>query len=163
VHAAAIVDPELPRHHEARPSGQDILSDTELFASYCLGSINKGLELVRRIPVPPCVDGPGVVVTCRDFYASIREADEQVVAQQMRLKRYLLARGIPTVRSSLPVLAAYKMAVDQGAADTESCATRTQRECTPGAADFTKCADDARRWPACVQVNRCTDLSRIPF
>src|SRR5215470_98216 len=145
--------------------GQDVLSDTESFAAYCLGSYNRSLEVAQdgKRSLPPCVNAKETSPSCREVEDVWRKTIEEILAQQARLKRYLDVRGISTVRISLAVVAGYTAANQQGLADTDGCIRQGREECK-GVADFDACFRHVHEnWPQCVQMNRCSDLSRIPF
>jgi hypothetical protein len=142
--------------------GQDILSDTELFAAYCIGHFNRLLQEVQA--VDPCVMVPGSEVSCRKLNDLKRQGIEGVSADQSRLKRYLIARGVFTVRKAPLILAGVTAATRQGEADTEVCYKHLpELDCksTPDAQDCV--LRGSERWPECVQMKRCNDLSRVPF
>jgi hypothetical protein len=149
----------------ASAHGQDVLSDTELFASYCLGHFNRVMQETQDIQrsTGPCVEVKGAKVSCRELDDLWRQGFEEIRAKQLRLRRYLIARGIFTIRSDVPVLAGLAAATNQGVADTEGCFRHALEDCR-GAADPSGCIEQgSKQWPQCVQTNRCNDLSRLPF
>ena len=147
--------------------GQDILSDTELFAAYCIGHFNRLLQEAQDLQrsIGPCVEVPGAKVSCSELNETWRQGYEGVSADQSRLKRYLLARGIFSVRKAPLILAGVSAATRQGEADTEVCHKHLRRlDYCMRAPDTQDCVLRAsERWPECVQMKRCNDLSRIPF
>jgi hypothetical protein len=81
------------------------------------------------------------------------EADNSLQADIARLKRYLLARGVLTARSDVPVIAGFVAAHNQGRADWQSCKEQMPSSLNP----------DGTNLPGCAWRGRCFDLSRIPM
>src|SRR5262249_39313761 len=136
--------------------GQDALSDTELFAAYCLGSYNRSLEVAqdRKRSLQPCTNVKEIS-PCRAVEDAWRKTIEEMLAQQSQLKRYLDARGISTVRISLAVIAGYTAANQQGVADTDGCMRQGREECK-GVAGVAGCFRQVHEnSPQCVQMTRC--------
>jgi hypothetical protein len=134
---------------------QPVLSDNELFASYCLGYKKESLKLVMQLSPAndPCVDTPGMAPKCAEFNDLWRQAYNNVQTDIARLKRYLLVRGVLTLRDELPILVGFKTATERGAADHRACMEHAEH-------DYPNLRKD---YPECVRASRCEDLSRIPF
>jgi len=82
----------------ASAQGQGVLSDNELFASYCIGHFKRVLQETQDVQhsTGPCVEVKGAKVSCREMDDLWRKAFEEIRANQLRLRRYLIARGIST-------------------------------------------------------------------
>ena len=143
--------------------GQDVLSDTELFASYCIGHFNRLLQEMQALD--PCGMTPGSEASCRNLNDLKRQGIEGLSADQSRLKRYLIARGVFTVRNAPLILAGVTAATRQGEADTEVCNMHVRElDCKMRSPDLQDCVlRGSERWPEFVQMKRCNDLSRVPF
>jgi uncharacterized protein involved in propanediol utilization len=99
----------------ASAQAQGVLSDNELFASYCIGHFKRVLQETQDVQrsTGPCVEVKGAKVSCREMDDLWRKAFEEIRANQLRLRRYLIARGILTIRSEVPVLAGLAAATNR--------------------------------------------------
>jgi|HubBroStandDraft_6_1064221.scaffolds.fasta_scaffold427464_3 hypothetical protein len=134
---------------------QPVLSDNELFASYCLGYLKENLRLVIQVSPAndPCVETPGIAPHCAKINDLWRQAYNNVQTNIGRLRSYLLVRGVLTLRDELPILVGFKTAIERGAADQRAC----------GEHAITDYPNLRKDYPECVRASRCEDLSRIPF
>jgi hypothetical protein len=134
---------------------QPVLSDNELFASYCLGYSREILRLAVQVSPAndPCVDPPGIAPKCAEINELWRQAYNNIQTNIGRLRRYLLVRGVLTLRDEFPILVGFKTATERGAADIRACMQHGEHD------------DPNLRmgYPECVRAYRCQDLSRLPF
>lgn len=116
-------------------------SDNELFAAYCMGALKGRIEAVRKALAAPCTDQ-----RCQKVYAAARTAVARDEANLERIKRFLLVSFAPDRRGGRDsVLAAH----------------------AHGAMAENKCLESellsAESFRSCEPLEKCSDVSRLPF
>jgi hypothetical protein len=134
---------------------QDVLSDNELFASYCLAYLSDAYRDIKPIldkSDQQCRNFPGTPTPCAELSRMARDGEADLLHRLDRLRLYLLARGLLTARTDVPAMVGLAVATNRGRADYQSCKeqlTKLGSAATPG------------NPPECAK--RCDDLSRIPM
>ena len=95
--------------------GQDALSDNELFAGYCIGHFDRLLKEAQDVMRSTgCPERQGADASCQELNKAYRQGHEGISADRLRLQRYLVARGIFTVRRTPLIVAGLAAAQHQG-------------------------------------------------
>jgi hypothetical protein len=151
-------------------SAQDIPTDTELFAAYCLGALTQVSATQQQLLDKPCPSGHEVA--CNRGKSALSQSNAEVNERLIRTKRYLETRlfGQRSSATSTGMLVAQQT----GETDAKRCSDWTN-------ANFEKVIDSAMKCryaegsseqktcleagqpDFCKQSKRCNDLSRLPL
>jgi hypothetical protein len=131
----------------------DVASDNELFASYCLGSIQQHTKEFPSLG-DPVID---------------EQAQRTFLVQANRLQAYLRARGLGSGIRSVTASDGVIGAIQRGRADEADCWAHIERcvkKCLSLSSDYDptdpaglKCTESCRdENPTCRSVGRCVDF-----
>jgi hypothetical protein len=96
---------------------QDVLSDNELFASYCLAYLSDAYRDIKPIldkSDQQCRNFPGTPTPCAELSRMARDGEADLLHRLDRLRLYLLARGLLTARTDVPAMVGLAVATNRG-------------------------------------------------